>query len=937
MAAANDIYNIEKILTTDDGNRYSYYSLTELERQGHPIGRLPFSIRILLENALRHYDGFAVTREHTETLLSWGPQGSDRDIPFMPARVLMQDFTGVPAVVDIAALRAALARRGKDPQAINPLIPVDLIIDHSVQVDYFGTDYALAKNIAEEYARNRERYSFLKWAQNAFTEFRVVPPGMGICHQVNLEYLSRGVVVRNGTVFPDSLVGTDSHTPMVNGIGTVAWGVGGIEAEAAILGQPIYFIVPQVIGLKLSGKLPTGVTATDLVLTLAEQLRQYGVVGKFVEVFGSGLDTLTVPDRATIGNMSPEFGCTITYFPIDAGTLEYMRRSGRAAEQVQLTEAYCKGNRLWRSGEENIAYTDVVELDLSTVEPVVAGPRRPHDKIRLKDFKHKFIDLMAAVYGRGGESITRQLSGWFAEGGGQPVAPCHEPDSAVAMEAKHKNGYKSVWVDRGHEKFEVSDGSIAIAAITSCTNTSNPWVMIGAGLVARKARERGINVRPWVKTSLAPGSKVVTAYLQKAGLLSDLEALGFHLVGYGCTSCIGNSGPLPGFMAKAVDEHDIVVASVLSGNRNFEARIHPQVRMNFLMSPMLVVAFAIAGRIDIDLVSEPLAFDKNRQPVYLNDIRPGDEEILEVTRTVVAAEDFKKNYGDIFAGNTSWQTLDAPTEPLYAWDEQSTYIKEVPFFADLATEPEPLRDITGARALLVLGDSITTDHISPAGRFNEDSPAGRYLLSRGIAGRDFNSYGSRRGNDEVMVRGTFANVRLANKLTSREGGYTVYLPTGETMSVYDAAVRYRANSTPLLVLAGKEYGSGSSRDWAAKGTALLGVKAVLAESYERIHRSNLVGMGVLPLQYKPGENAATYRLSGREIFSISGLADHLTPLKPVEVTAEGEDGTVVRFEVIARVDSPVELAYYRNGGILPLVLRRLLQQEDPQKAPAAGQ
>lgn len=926
MANSNDIYKIKKILNTKGGNNYSYYSLTELQNQGHNVKRLPFSIRILLENALRNFDDFAVTKDNVDTILNWDPKGSDKDIPFKPARVLMQDFTGVPAVVDIASLRAELARKGKNPEDINPLIPVDLVIDHSVQVDYFGTNYSMEKNIEEEYNRNGERYAFLKWAQNSFNNFRVVPPGMGICHQVNLEYLSQGVIERNGTVFPDTLVGTDSHTPMVNGIGVVAWGVGGIEAEAAILGQPIYFIVPQVIGLKLTGKLPLGSTATDLVLTIAERLRQYGVVGKFVEVFGPGLENLTVPDRATIGNMSPEFGCTITYFPIDDMTLEYMHKSNRTVEQVRLVEDYCKQNMLWRTGEEDITYTDVVELDMSTIEPTVAGPKRPQDKILLKDFKSKFFDLMDEVYGRGGEPTPKQLSGWFAEGGGQPVDPSHVKEEHVTVEAKNKNGFKKVWINKGHEKFQVSDGSIAIAAITSCTNTSNPFVMIGAGLVARKARQKGIDVKPWVKTSLAPGSKVVTEYLKKADLLSDLESLDFHLVGYGCTSCIGNSGPLPGFMAKAVEDYDVVLASVLSGNRNFEARIHPQVKMNFLMSPMLVVAFALAGRIDIDLVTEPLSYDRNMEPVYLKDIWPSDDEINAVMSKVLSPEDFDKNYCDIFEGNEIWQQLEVPEEKLYDWDDSSTYIKEVPFFYNISDEPEEIKNINGARALLKLGDSITTDHISPAGQFNEKSAAGQYLMSRGIERADFNSYGSRRGNDEVMVRGTFANVRIKNQLTDREGGYTTFFPTGEEMSVFDAAVKYKEQNTPLIVLAGKEYGSGSSRDWAAKGTFLLGIQAVLAESYERIHRSNLVGMGVLPLQYKEGETAATYGLTGKETFSITGLEDKLTPLKMLQVIAKKEDGTEVQFDVVARVDSQIEIAYYKNGGILQYVLRQFLRE-----------
>ncbi|MEO7210989.1 MAG: aconitate hydratase AcnA [Chitinophagaceae bacterium] len=919
-----DPFKVKKLLTTKK-DTYTFYSLAELENQGHNISNLPFSIRILLENALRNFDDFAITKENVETLINWKPEGSDKDIPFKPARVLMQDFTGVPAVVDIASLRAEVARKGKNPDEINPLIPVDLVIDHSVQVDYFGTRYAYKKNMEEEYVRNHERYSFLKWAQKSFNNFSVVPPGMGICHQVNLEYLSKGVIERNGEVFPDTLVGTDSHTPMVNGIGVVAWGVGGIEAEAAILGQPIYFITPQVIGLRLKGKLPLGSTATDLVLNIAELLRKYGVVGKFVEVFGPGLDNLSVPDRATIGNMSPEFGCTITYFPIDDKTLEYMRKSNRSEEQIKLVEDYCKANMLWRTGDENITYTDVLEMDMSCIEPTVAGPKRPQDKILLKDFKNTFIDLLHKNYGRN-YIKTKALSRWFDEGGGQPTdAPAAMPPQ-TKIEEKIENGMKKVWVTLGNEKFEISDGAIAIAAITSCTNTSNPFVMIGAGLVARKARERGLDIKPWVKPSLAPGSKVVTDYLEKADLLKDLEALQFHLVGYGCTSCIGNSGPLPPYIAKAIEDHDLVMASVLSGNRNFEARIHPQVKMNFLMSPMLVVAFAIAGRIDIDLINEPISFDPNQEPVFLKDIWPTDVEINELMNKVLSPQDFAHSYEEIFEGNENWKNLVVPEDKLYQWDAESTYIKEVPFFTNISDEAESLKNIHAARALLVLGDSITTDHISPAGQFNEKSAAGNYLINRGVERKEFNSYGSRRGNDEVMVRGTFANVRIKNKLAKQEGGYTTFLNTGEEMTVYDAAMKYKENNTPLIVLAGKEYGSGSSRDWAAKGTFLLGIKAVIAESYERIHRSNLVGMGVLPLEYKKNETAESLGLVGTEKFSILGIEENLYPLKELEVIAKKADGTEIKFKAIARVDSAIEIEYYKHGGILQYVLRGFLKE-----------
>ncbi|WP_277013688.1 aconitate hydratase AcnA [Flavobacterium lindanitolerans] len=921
-----DIYQIKKLLNTKNG-AFTYYSLPEMEKHGFNIKKMPFSIRILLENALRNFDDFAITRENIETLLNWKPEASDKDIPFKPTRVLMQDFTGVPAVVDIASLRAEIARKGKNPDEINPLIPVDLVIDHSVQVDYFGTEYSYARNMDEEYKRNKERYQFLKWAQKSFSNFSVVPPGMGICHQVNLEYLSKGVIERNGEVFPDTLVGTDSHTPMVNGIGVIAWGVGGIEAEAAILGQPIYFIMPEVIGLRLTGKIPLGSTATDMVLTIAELLRKYGVVGKFVEVFGPGLDNLTVPDRATIGNMSPEFGCTVTYFPIDEKTLEYMRMTNHSENQVQLVEDYCKANLLWRTGNEEITYTHVLELDLSTIEPTVAGPKRPQDKILLKNFPTTFIDVLNQSFGRKYIKPQEQLTRWFAEGGSSlPIQTetAMVPDTKI--EEKIEDGMKIVTVTVGQEQFMLSDGAVVIAAITSCTNTSNPYVMIGAGLVARKARERGLNVKPWVKTSLAPGSKVVTDYLIKADLLDDLQSMKFHIVGYGCTSCIGNSGPLPAHIAKAIEEHDLVMASVLSGNRNFEARIHPQIKMNFLMSPMLVVAYAIAGRVDIDLLNEPISYDPNQQPVYLKDIWPSNDEINSIMRSVLSPKQFANSYGTIFDGNEIWQNLEVPNEKIYVWDNQSTYIKEAPFFKNLPDHPQPLKDIENASALLVLGDSITTDHISPAGSYGESSAAGKYLLSRGVPKEEFNSYGSRRGHDEVMIRGTFANVRIKNKLADKEGGYTKYLPTGEEMTVYDASVKYKEAQTPLIILAGKEYGSGSSRDWAAKGTFLLGVKAVLAESYERIHRSNLVGMGVLPLQYLSGQNAESLGLTGTEQFSITRIANDIRPLKEVEVTAQRKNGEKIQFKAIARLDSKIEIEYYRNEGILQYVLRQFLHK-----------
>lgn len=922
-----DPYHIKKQLDTAKGS-LNYWSLAALQEQGHKINELPFSIRILLENALRNYDDFAITKEHTETLLNWKPEASDKDVPYKPARVLMQDFTGVPAVVDIASLRAEAVRKGKDPQKINPLIPVDLVVDHSVQVDYFGTNYSYKKNVDVEYERNGERYEFLKWAQKSFDNFSVVPPGMGICHQVNLEYLAKGVIERDGNVFPDTLVGTDSHTPMVNGIGVVGWGVGGIEAEAALLGQPIYFIMPQVVGLKLTGELPLGTTATDMVLTITELLRKHGVVGKFVEVFGPGLDTLTVPDRATISNMSPEFGCTVTYFPIDDRTLDYMSKTNRSKDQIKLVEDYAKANMLWREDEESVKYSSLVELDLGTVEPTVSGPKRPQDKILVRNFKEKFGELLEEVHGREYIPIDkRDKSRWFSEGGGQPVDKPGDLPEDVEIATKTKNGLKTVEVKINNEEFALSDGSIVIAAITSCTNTSNPSVMIGAGLVAQKARERGLDVKPWVKTSLAPGSKVVTDYLEASGLLDDLEALRFHVVGYGCTSCIGNSGPLPKHIAHAVEENDLVVASVLSGNRNFEARVHPQVKMNYLMSPMLVVAYVLAGRVDVDLNEEPLGFDPNLEPVYLKDIWPSNDEIFEVMGKVLSPGDFDKNYGEIFEGNEQWKNLQAPSDKVYNWSEKSTYIKEAPFFQGLSNEvPEP-QNIQGARVLLKLGDSITTEHISPAGAFAESSPAGQYLVGRGVEKKDFNSYGSRRGNDEVMVRGTFANVRIKNQLASREGGYTTHIPSGEEMTVFEASEKYQKDDTPLVVLAGKEYGSGSSRDWAAKGTTLLGIHAVIAESYERIHRSNLVGMGVLPLQFAEGQSASSLGLDGKEEITIEGITEGLTPLKNLKATAKKDGGAVVNFDVVCRLDSEVEIAYYKNGGILHYVLREFLKQD----------
>lgn len=900
-----------------NGKNLFYYSLKALKEQGYPVEQLPFSIRILLENALRNYDGYIITAGHVDTILNWKPEPADKEIPFMPARVLMQDFTGVPAIVDIASLRAEMSRKGKDPSRINPLIPVDLVVDHSVQVDYFGNANAYTRNVEKEYERNSERYRFLKWAQTAFDNFSVVPPGMGICHQVNLEYLSRCVVERDGVAFPDTLVGTDSHTPMVNGLGILAYGVGGIEAEAAMLGQPQFFALPEVIGLKLTGRLPVGSTATDLVLTITELLRKTKVVGKFVEVFGDGLRSLSVPDRATIGNMSPEFGCTITYFPIDEKTLEYLDKTNRPADVIRLTEKYSKANMLWRQDEGVITYSHVVELDLDTVEPTISGPSRPQDKILLRNSKHIISDIIEKKYFRRYiQFADRPLSRWAGEGGNVT------PSEVAAVE---HNDMRSVEVSCNGETFHLSDGDVVIAAITSCTNTSNPDVMIGAGLLASKALEKGLDVKPWVKTSLAPGSKVVTDYLRESQLLPKLEQMGFHVVGYGCTSCIGNSGPLPEPIAQAIADNDLVVGATLSSNRNFEARIHPQIKMNFLMSPLLVVAYAIAGRVDIDMTSEPLGADANGDPVFLRDIWPSEHEIHEVVGRVVKKEYYQKNYSEIFEGNEQWRDLEAPADEAYQWDPSSTYVKEAPFFVNLPEKPSPIQPIVNARVLLMLGDSITTDHISPAGAFSVHSAAGKYLLDHGVPHEQFNSYGSRRGNDEVMVRGTFANVRIKNKLAKQEGGYTTYLPTGEEMSVYDASVLYKIANTPLLILAGKEYGSGSSRDWAAKGTYLLGIRAVVAESYERIHRSNLVGMGVLPLQFLPDQNAAALGLDGSEEYSIAGMDDMMKPGQTLKILATSEKGLAKEFEVVSRLDSRIEIDYYRHSGILQYMLRKLAE------------
>lgn len=901
MSKSVDRFGASTVLEVDGGS-VVMYRLSRLEELGLvSLSRLPFSIRILLEAALRQCDGFQITEEDVLSLARWEPQqATGREIPFKPARVLLQDFTGVPAVVDLAALRSAMHRLGGDPRRINPLIPVDLVIDHSVQVDYFGAAYALSRNVHREFKRNRERYEFLRWGQQAFDNFRVIPPATGIVHQVNLEYLAKVVQTRDQdgetVAFPDTLVGTDSHTTMINGLGVLGWGVGGIEAEAVMLGQPIYMLVPEVVGFKLYGQLPEGATATDLVLTITQMLRERGVVGKFVEFYGPGVESLSLPDRATIANMAPEYGATMGFFPVDEETLRYLIGTGRDEALVDLVERYTKEQGLFRTEDTpDPEFTDVLELDMGEVEPSLAGPRRPQDRVPLRDMKPAFFSALQETSNR------------------TTLAATKAPE-------------RQIEVCLGDEVARLHDGSVVIAAITSCTNTSNPSVMIAAGLLAKKAVERGLRVKPHVKTSLAPGSRVVGEYLKRSGLLPYLEALRFHLVGFGCTTCIGNSGPLPEAVDQAIEEHDLIVAAVLSGNRNFEGRIHSRVKANYLASPPLVVAYALAGRVDIDLLHEPLAYDPNGQPVYLKDIWPTQEEVRREVHRALSSEMFRRQYADVFDGGDLWKQIRVSGGDLYEWDPESTYVQEPPFFTEISLDVPPLQDIRGARVLVLLGDSVTTDHISPAGSIAPDSPAGRYLMERGVQPRDFNSYGSRRGNHEVMMRGTFANIRLRNFLVpGAEGGITVYLPSGERMSVYDAAMRYKASQTPLLVLAGKEYGTGSSRDWAAKGTYLLGVKAVLAESFERIHRSNLIGMGVLPLQFQEGESWRSLGLTGCEIYDIEGIRDGLEPRQVLTVRARSEDGEEKVFSVIARVDTPVEIEYYRNGGILQTVLRQMLR------------
>jgi aconitate hydratase len=875
---------------------FRIYSLRALEKAGFPnVARLPYSLKVLLENLLRHEDGRTVTAEQIQQLANWSGRPEPTEISFMPARVLLQDFTGVPCVVDFAAMRDALKKMGCDPRRANPLIPADLVIDHSVQVDYYGSPEAFRLNTQREYERNRERYAFLRWGQSAFSNLRVVPPETGIIHQVNLEYLARVVFTeqRDGETwaYPDTLVGTDSHTTMINSLGVLGWGVGGIEAEACMLGQPIPMLIPEVVGFKLYGTLPPGATPTDVVLTVTQMLRKKGVVGKFVEFYGPGVSALEAADRAVIANMAPEYGATMGFFPIDSATLDYLRLTGRPPELIELVEAYAREQGLFRTDDApEPIFTDTLELDLSTVQPSLAGPRRPQDRVTLAEVKKNFLDTLGAA--------PREVS--------------------IKM-----NGQEAA----------LRDGSVVIAAITSCTNTSNPTVMIGAGLLARKAVERGLRTKPWVKTSLSPGSKVVMDYLREAGVLPALEALGFHLAGFGCMTCIGNSGPLPDPVAEAVQRDKLVVAAVLSGNRNFEGRVHPLVRANYLASPPLVVAYALAGRVDIDLTTEPLGEDREGRPVYLRDVWPSPEEVREAVARSVRTDLFLKEYSEVFRGDEQWAALEAPSGDLYQWDPQSTYIKRPPYFDEMVDPAEWLADIRGMRALAVLGDSITTDHISPAGSIHPNSPAGQYLISLGVEPRDFNSYGARRGNHEVMIRGTLANVRLKNLLVPGvEGWWTIHLPDGEKMTIYDAAMRYRQEGVPLLILAGKEYGSGSSRDWAAKGVRLLGVRAVIAESFERIHRSNLVGMGVLPLEFQPGQNRETLGLTGTETFAIEGIAEALAGSRRARVRAVAADGSEKTFEVKVRVDTPQEAEYYRNGGILPYMLRQLAAQAMPAAA-----
>jgi aconitate hydratase len=903
------------------GRRYEIFRLDALQSR-FDVARLPFSLKILLENLLRCEDGVAVTAADIEALATWDAKADPaKEIAFTPARVVMQDFTGVPAVVDLAAMRNAMAEMGGDPEKINPLVPAELVIDHSVQVDAFGTPSAFQRNAELEFERNEERYAFLRWGQNAFTNFKVVPPDTGIVHQVNLEYLARVIFVNDATgqAYPDTLVGTDSHTTMINGLGVLGWGVGGIEAEAAMLGQPMSMLIPQVIGFKLHGALPEGATATDLVLTVTEMLRAKGVVGKFVEFYGAGLATLPLADRATIGNMSPEFGSTCAIFPIDAETLRYLEFSGRPAEQIAVVEAYARANGLFHDeNSEEPTFSDTLELDLATVVPSIAGPKRPQDRIPLTEAKSAFSEAVGAYVPKNGQDDAEAATFPASD----PVSTPAGAAAGTGTGTREATGTATPIRLADGTETGLDHGHVVIAAITSCTNTSNPSVMLGAGLLAQKAVARGLTVKPWVKTSLAPGSKVVTEYLARAGLDGALDQLGFNLVGYGCTTCIGNSGPLPQEVSQAVNDADLAVVSVLSGNRNFEGRINPDVKMNYLASPPLVVAYALAGSMDVDLYHDPIGTDPDGNDVFLADIWPTNREVAEAVEAAVQADQFRRSYADVFAGDERWNGLEVPAGELFEWDPRSTYIRRPPFFDDLPRTPEPVQDIIGARVLAVLGDSVTTDHISPAGSIKKGGPAALYLNEHHVEARDFNSFGSRRGNHEVMMRGTFANIRLRNRLAAgTEGGVTRYLAdgSGSEMSIYDASMRYQEAGVPLIVLAGKEYGSGSSRDWAAKGTRLLGVGAVIAESFERIHRSNLVGMGVLPLQFLDGESVSSLGLTGEETFTIAGLAGGEDIARRLTVCADDK-----RFEVIARIDTPKEQEYYRHGGILQFVLRQLL-------------